>query len=76
MNDQDHPYNAATRMHAVPHEELVEAALEGATPSRGAVWAWFATGALALEKGDGPAGVRSAAGVADDMLAEYDRRFP
>jgi hypothetical protein len=77
MNDQDHLHGeAATRTHAIPHEELVEAALEGATPSRGAVWAWFATGAIALAKDDGPAGVRSAAGFADAMLVEYDRRFP
>jgi hypothetical protein len=77
MSDQDYQHGTAgTRTHAIPHEELVEAALEGAAPSRGAVWAWFATGAMAIERADGPAGVRSAAGLADAMLAEYDQRFP
>jgi hypothetical protein len=77
MNDHDTQHGSAgVRTYAVPHEELVEAALEDAAPSRGAVWAWFATGAMAVEKADGPAGIRSAAGLADAMLAEYDRRFP
>jgi hypothetical protein len=76
MSDRDQQHGATSiRTHAIPHEELVEAALEGADPSRGAVWAWFAAGAIAGAKDDGPAGVSAAAGCADAMLAEYDRRF-
>jgi hypothetical protein len=72
----DQPKVSTTRQHAVPHEELVEAALEdGAVPSRAAVWAWFAAGAIALETDGYPIGASSAADVADAMLAEYDRRF-
>jgi hypothetical protein len=72
----DRPKLSTIRQHALPHEEMVEAALEGAAPSRAAVWAWFAAGAIALEKGGYPVGAPSAAGLADDMLAEYDKRFP
>jgi hypothetical protein len=76
MNDHDHrDGSTAMRMRVVPHEELVEATLEGAAPSRAAVWAWFASGAIAVERGERPEDVRSAAGIADAMLAEYDRRF-
>jgi hypothetical protein len=74
MSDQQHEHSAASA-HPVPHEELVGAALEGAAPSRASVWAWFAAGAMALEKGVNPVGAPSAAGLADAMLAEYDMRF-
>jgi hypothetical protein len=75
VSDQQHEHSAASAR-PVPHEELVGAALESAAPSRASVWARFAAGAIALEKGGHPVGAPAAAGLADAMLAEYDIRFP
>ena len=58
---------------APAHESLVEAALESFdAPPRAGVWARFA--ASALTRAD--ASSADAAAAADELLAEYDRRFP
>jgi hypothetical protein len=58
---------------APAHESLVEAALESFdAASRAAVWARFAAGALMGANASAP----EAAAAADELLAEYDRRFP